>query len=221
MTQKWVMGIDIGKSHVASAAIVKMGDNLRIISKVRDDINGAIIPWDRLFIIIQKHVEQLLKEHTYARCMGIGICAPAVVDADGRMQNPNFPALGTFYQPLAKQIEQWIGKRCTLVNDGQAAAFVEWRFGAGIKAKRMAYFVVSSGVGGAYVLDGKVRNGEFGRIIVPQWGDGIPAKMAWLENYCNTTWFEKQGPYFEKPQLLAERADRKDPEALEIFERMG
>lgn len=62
---------------------------------------------------------------------------------------------------LAKALGASLGARVLTVNDAQAAAWGEYRFGAG-RGRDMAFLTVSSGIGGGIVLDGRLLRGARG-----------------------------------------------------------
>ena len=49
-----------------------------------------------------------------------------------------------------------------VINDAHAAGWAEYRYGAGRGARAMAFVTVSTGIGGAFVLDGKLQVGARG-----------------------------------------------------------
>ncbi len=63
--------------------------------------------------------------------------------------------------PLAAALSDRLGADVVLSNDAQAAAWGEYRFGAGAGGD-MVFVTVSTGVGGGVVLDGELRTGRSG-----------------------------------------------------------
>ncbi|WP_416799015.1 putative N-acetylmannosamine-6-phosphate 2-epimerase [Ciceribacter azotifigens] len=92
-------------------------------------------------------------------------CAAAAVT--GRVDGDLWSALnpGTLAIPegfsLAKRFTAVLGTRVLAVNDAQAAAWGEYRFGAG-RGRDMAFLTVSSGIGGGLVLGGRLLRGVRG-----------------------------------------------------------
>ncbi len=72
----------------------------------------------------------------------------------------------TLDAPAGLPIEVLLGERLGVpvhaVNDAQAAAWGEYRFGAGRGCRSMVFLTVSTGVGGGLVLDGALRTGAGG-----------------------------------------------------------
>ncbi|MGV1941005.1 putative N-acetylmannosamine-6-phosphate 2-epimerase [Agrobacterium sp. 22-211-1] len=62
---------------------------------------------------------------------------------------------------LAKVLERRLNSHVHVVNDAQAAAWGEYRFGAG-QGKDLVFLTVSSGIGGGIVLNGRLLHGANG-----------------------------------------------------------
>src|SRR6185437_4566594 len=63
--------------------------------------------------------------------------------------------------PLAARLSEAFGLPAMIANDAQAAAWGEYRFGAG-RGADMAFLTISTGIGGGLVLDGRPRLGIAG-----------------------------------------------------------
>ena len=63
--------------------------------------------------------------------------------------------------PIAERAEAMFGRSVTLLNDAQAAAWGEYRYGAGAK-RDMVFLTVSTGVGGGIVSGGRLLSGRSG-----------------------------------------------------------
>jgi N-acylmannosamine kinase len=64
--------------------------------------------------------------------------------------------------PLVDSLRKRLGRPVLAINDAQAAALAEYRFGEGQGAGRMAFVTVSTGIGAGIVLDGKLQVGSWG-----------------------------------------------------------
>lgn len=96
------------------------------------------------------------------RLAGAGVAAPGPIDFERGMvaDAPNLP--GWHNVPVAAQLGDLL--RCTAVleNDANAAAYGEFRLGAGRGVRHLVYLTVSTGVGGGLVLDGRLYRGANG-----------------------------------------------------------
>ncbi len=64
--------------------------------------------------------------------------------------------------PIEARLSARLGVPVRAINDAQAAAWGEFRFGAGRGTASMVFLTISTGVGGGLVLDGAVRTGPCG-----------------------------------------------------------
>lgn len=146
-----VLAIDIGGTKIALAVV----DDGAVIERVQvptprsgkgDDIVAAI-------------VEEARKLPATRRA---GIATTGIVDA-GRLTalNPVTLPIEDRYA-LVKAVNLALGQPVIAVNDAQAAAWAEFRRGAGRGADRMAFITVSTGIGGGVVLDGRLQMGDRG-----------------------------------------------------------
>ncbi|WP_026790676.1 putative N-acetylmannosamine-6-phosphate 2-epimerase [Pleomorphomonas oryzae] len=89
--------------------------------------------------------------------------------------NPGTLPVSTGY-PLADALASRLGQPVTLHNDAQAAAWGEYRFGAGA-GRDLLFITVSTGIGGGAVIDGKLltgRGGVAGSVGLVQESTGVP-----------------------------------------------
>src|SRR5271165_1633209 len=95
---------------------------------------------------------------------GFGDAAVAVTGAvkSGRWSslNPGVLAIPRDF-PLVEELSRRLGVSVIAMNDAQAAAWGEFRFGAG-KDKDMVFLTISTGIGGGIVLGGRLITGREG-----------------------------------------------------------
>ena len=79
--------------------------------------------------------------------------------------------------PLAELVQKFSGKRTFVVNDANAAALGEAKFGAGKKYRDSVLVTLGTGVGGGILIDGKLFEGyksagaEIGHMVIRQNGE--------------------------------------------------
>ncbi|MEO8648865.1 MAG: ROK family protein [Acidobacteriota bacterium] len=122
----------------------------------------------------------------------LGIAVPGLVHRETKrvalsIQNPEHSDLD-----LAESIRSAAGITPVIENDANAAAFGEFRLGAGRDSKDMFYATIGHGVGGAFILDGRIWHGaagfagEFGYIALNS--DGLRLEdVASTENIVRRT----------------------------------
>jgi glucokinase len=102
------------------------------------------------------------------RAVGVSFGGP--VDNNGRIFSMHVPGWESI--DLRRSMQDAFGLPCSIDNDANLGGLGEQRFGVGKDSPNLAYFTVSTGVGGGVVLGGKVYRGthgiagEFGHIPV-------------------------------------------------------
>ncbi len=222
MGEKFALAVDIGGSGFRLAVFTKNAAGLYKSTVSRVSYDKGSLTSDELLRALSQRIVYAMHGRSVEDFLGIGIAVAALVDPKtGLLINPHFAALQELKIPLSQIMVPWGYVPCKVVNDAQAAAYVEWKYGAAKDKDRVAFFVVSTGIGGATVKSGLAVNREFGQIIVPTtWATG-ERDAARLEEVCGTHWFKAQEPYLLEPKELAERAREGDKEAANIFSLMG
>src|ERR1041384_6131797 len=92
----------------------------------------------------------------------IGVAIPGLVNrqTDRVIAPRDLPA--TMVEDLHGELMRAPGLRVELENDANAAAYGEYKVGAGRGARNMFYMMIGNGIGGAIILDGKLWTGASG-----------------------------------------------------------
>ncbi len=149
------LAFDLGGTNLRAAVIDAAGTVLRRNAEPTD-VNGG----PKAIIAQMLHLaDQLggLEEIAAA-----GIAAPGPLDSgSGRIIGiPTLPGWENY--PLRDAMADKLARPVVLENDGIAAAYGEWNFGAGRGLSHMIYVTVSTGIGGGVIADGKVLRGQRG-----------------------------------------------------------
>ncbi|PYE51914.1 ROK family protein [Deinococcus yavapaiensis] len=104
---------------------------------------------------------------------GVGVTVPGVVDAAGHVLK-YAPAHGLRDVPVARELGMHVGVPVRIANDVDACALAEVRFGRA-NFENFAWVTISTGVGGAFVLDRRLFRGgglagEIGHVVVEEGG---------------------------------------------------
>lgn len=102
----------------------------------------------------------------------VGIAIPGLVNrqTDRVVASRDLPA--TVRETLHSDLMEATGLRVEIENDANAAAYGEYKVGAGRGSRDMFYVTIGEGIGGAIILDGKLWTGasgfagEFGHITI-------------------------------------------------------
>jgi glucokinase len=106
------------------------------------------------------------------RLVAIGVSFGGPVDARQGLVRLSHHVAGWEETPLAEMLQAEFAAPAAVDNDANVAAFGEWRFGAGQGAESLLYVTVSTGIGGGWVLGGRVWSGadgmagEIGHMVV-------------------------------------------------------
>lgn len=159
------IGIDIGGTKVAAGVVDVHGD---ILAEARRDTPGHH-PRE-----VEAVIAELVGELSAGfRIRSVGIGAAGWMDlANGTVLFS--PHLAWRNEPLRRNLERLLRRRVTVVNDADAAAWAEWRFGVGRGEPRLVCITLGTGIGGAMIMDGALERGRYGvagefghQILVP------------------------------------------------------
>ena len=231
----YVVGTDVGGTKVAAGVLDAQG---RVVARLREATPAKDSVLLRSTII--DVVERLRRRYEVD---AVGISAAGFVAADRRrvLVGPNVD-WGT--EPIGDLLAEKLGLPVVVENDGNAAAWAEYRFGAGRGIPDQLMVVLGTGVGGGLILNGEVYRGahgvaaEIGHLgLVPQ---GIPCpcgRRGCLEQYASGSALQREARAAaaagEAPGLLeaaggdaravdgrlvTELAKAGDPEAIALFE---
>ncbi len=132
------------------------------------DGGGAILdtrtsPFDRT----QGTVEQLsafIKELRagFGDFETVGVAVPGLINRDTHRVafSTHIPEHSEI--DLAQGVQDAAGVRTIIENDANAAAYGEFRFGAGRDSSNIFYATLGSGIGGAFIFEGKIWRGKAG-----------------------------------------------------------
>jgi glucokinase len=95
------------------------------------------------------------------RIEAVGIGAAGYVD-DKRATVLFAPNINWRQEPLKDKVEQRIGLPVVVENDANAAAWGEYRFGAGQGHEDVICITLGTGLGGGIIIGNKLRRGRFG-----------------------------------------------------------
>lgn len=219
MSPNRVIGVDLGGTKIRAGSIDADG---RICE--RRELPTPTESQAALLDGIARVVEPFAAA---ARAIGIGV--PSVLDRrTGR-------ALGSANIPLADvSLPDVLGERfgipVAIENDGNLAALAEWKLGAGRGASDLVMLTLGTGVGGGVVVGGELYRGwvELGHTVVV--ADGPPCQgtctgRGHLEVLASGNAADREAEQLwgegATAELLVERAEQGDADALAALERMG
>ena len=156
-----VLAVDIGGSKILTAIFSESGEmkSRKVTPTEADEGVAAVI--QRLNRAISEHLEEDNIEA--AGLAGIGIACAGGIDTERGVVVTPSPNLPDWYNvPLREEIEKRFGAPTAVLNDANAAALGEQRFGAGRGKKHLVLLTLGTGIGGGIVIDGKLYQGVCG-----------------------------------------------------------
>jgi glucokinase len=159
MTEKWLVGVDLGGTTIKMAFVNMYGE---IVHKWEIDTDhseqGKNIVTD-----IAKSIDQKLEEldQPKSKLLGIGMGAPGPVNTETGViyQTTNLPWKN---YPLKDVLEVETSLPVVVDNDANIAAIGEMWKGAGNGAKDLICVTLGTGVGGGIIANGQVVRGTNG-----------------------------------------------------------
>ena len=152
---KKYIGIDLGGTNIRAAIVQEDGKILCMKKSESHPERGAEPVMETMISLIESL-------DGYQECEGIGMGIPGPINtAEGKIiVSTNLPKLIGY--PIADHIRDHFGKPTFMDNDVKVAALGEAVLGAGKGYPIVYYVTISTGVGGALVIDRKVISGQNG-----------------------------------------------------------
>jgi glucokinase len=190
MSERLLVGIDLGGTNCRGALLRADGgiiSSRRMETRVEEGLEA-------LLSRLTHFVQQLLAAASAAAPEAVlGIGTPGLIAADGTVAaSPNLPPLNGIC--LAERLRERLGLPVVVVNDANAIAWGEARFGAGRGLDSFLTVTLGTGVGGGLVLARRLWEGadgaagEVGHIMVEP--EGRPCgcgSRGCLEQYASAT----------------------------------
>jgi len=147
------IGVDVGGTKIAAGVVDDAGT---ILARTRRPTPGTSP--SAVADTIAAVVEDLRAQHDV---VAVGVGAAGFVDAE-RARVLFAPNLSWRDEPLRDEVAGRTGLPVVVENDANAAAWAEYRFGAGRGEPDLVVVTVGTGIGGGMVLDGRLYRGRFG-----------------------------------------------------------
>ena len=147
------IGIDLGGTKIAGGVVDEGGSILAQARRPTPKRDAAAT-----VVAIKDVVRELAALHPVD---SIGIGAAGFID-EKRSRVLFAPNLGWVDEPLGDHVEGLTGLPVVVENDALAAAWGEFRFGAGRGRANLVLVTVGTGIGGGVIVDGRPLRGAYG-----------------------------------------------------------
>jgi glucokinase len=148
----FAIGVDIGGTKIAAGLVSEAGEIIEAASEPTPD-DATKIPR-----IVADLVDRLTGDE---KPVGVGIGAAGFVGED-RATVRFAPNIAWAEEPLAEHVRAFVDLPIVVENDANAAAWGEFRFGAGEDTDDLLLITLGTGIGGGIVHRGRLFRGGFG-----------------------------------------------------------
>jgi glucokinase len=222
-----VLAVDVGGSKMAAALVDGGGVILRRAQTATPSTNDPELVRDALYAAVSTVVEGGRTADTVT-AIGVGSAGPVDVEA-GTVSPVNIPAWRGY--PILDALRELLpGRAAALAGDGHCMALGEHLFGGGPPSRALLGMVVSTGVGGGFVLDGRIlagptgNAGHIGHIVVDFDGPPCPCgSRGCVEVLASgpnmVRWAAERGCRAADGRQLAALARAGDPVAIAAYRR--
>ncbi|WP_037906160.1 ROK family glucokinase [Actinacidiphila yeochonensis] len=146
------IGVDIGGTKIAAGVVDEDGSIIETVKVPTPSTPEGVVD------AIVEAVRQVSTGH---QIEAVGIGAAGYVD-DKRATVLFAPNINWRHEALKDKVEQRVGLPVVVENDANAAAWGEYRFGAGQGHSDVICITLGTGLGGGIIIGNKLRRGRFG-----------------------------------------------------------
>ncbi len=147
------IGVDIGGTKIALGVVTPDGE---IVARTRRETQPSRP--DEIVGAVADGIDELRRSHDVS---AVGVAAAGYIDA-ARSTVMFAPNLAWRDNPLKASVEALVDVPVVIENDANAAAWGEWRFGAGRGHDDMLLLTVGTGLGGGLVVNRRLVRGANG-----------------------------------------------------------
>lgn len=161
------IGISVSGDHVRAALVDEHGT---ILESRIGGISNDLIPQ------LASTIADLRKVAGNVTALGVAIPGLVNRQTDSVISPRGLPS--TMVENLHGELTRATGLRVEVENDANAAAYGEYKVGAGRGSRNLFYMMIGNGIGGAIILDGRLWTGasgfagEVGHITIDS--EGLP-----------------------------------------------
>lgn len=147
------IGIDIGGTKVAAGVVTDDGQIVRRLTQPTPSHSPEAVEDAIVSVVSTLSIGFPIS--------AVGIGAAGWVDSEQAVVRFS-PHLAWRNEPLKARLNQRISVPVIVDNDANAAAWAEYRYGAGKDSQVMVCITLGTGIGGAIIINGKLFRGRYG-----------------------------------------------------------
>lgn len=156
----WVVGIDMGASHLSMIVTdlsARVTEEIEVPFNINAGPTACLAQADQLLKDILIKAGLSIKD---ILAVGIGVPGPILAEAGTVIAPPIMPGWDRF--PIRATLEKLWNVPVSLNNDAELGALGEWAYGAGRGELDMAYIKVGTGIGAGLLVEGQIYRGATG-----------------------------------------------------------
>lgn len=192
-----VIGIDIGGTKCATLIAevfddrIEFKDRMEFLTKTTPDETIA-----KLLNNIKIQLTKLDLSTADIKKIGIACGGPLNVEKGLIMSPPNLPGWDNI--AICDIFEKALNIKCFLMNDADAGAIAEWRYGAAKGYNNVVFITFGTGLGAGLILNGQLYRGgsgmagEIGHLRIYEQGPIGYGKKGSFEGYCSGGGIQQQ-----------------------------
>jgi len=179
---------------------------------------------------ITEMARELVERHGQPVAAGVSCGGPLDSTRGLILSPPNLP--GWDEVPITETLSSRLGLPVRLMNDADAGALAEHRFGAGRGTSNMIFLTFGTGIGAGLILNDRIYEGstnaagEIGHVRLSDWGPVGYGKAGSVEGFCSGGGISQLAETLLRQELqsglrlsrLHDAADGGSPSAKEVFQ---
>ncbi len=182
-----VVGVDVGGTKIAAGRVV--GPEVHDLTQSPTDLSSSTALLDGL----EATIREVIDRSGEPDAVGVGVPSQVDFGSGTVVTSVNIPLEGV---ALARDLEDRLGVRVYVDNDGNCAALAEAQFTQAGPAQHLVMLTLGTGVGGGVVIDGRIFRGatglgaELGHMTIQADGPECPGacpNRGCLEAYASGT----------------------------------
>ena len=159
-TRGYVMGVDIGATHITT---LLANYSAQVIGEMECSIDVREGPYkilDQVCDMITQLPDKSGISLKDVHAIGVGVPGPVIAGTGMVSDPPIMPGWDRFH--IDAFLYKKLGLPVTVSNDAELGAVGEWAYGAGRGERNLAYIKVGRGIGAGLLIDGQVYHGATG-----------------------------------------------------------
>lgn len=146
-----ILAIEIGGTKLQWAVVAP--DNPQTLCETGRAVVDRVAGAEGIRRQLSVEIARLQQRHAIT-CVGVGFGGPVISDEGWVITSHQVAGWDEF--PLGSWLEQLTGCPACVDNDCNVAALAEARLGAGLGRRRVLYVTIGTGVGGGFIVDGRI-----------------------------------------------------------------